>query len=109
MTISRRDMVKRTMQLVGATGLFFACDVAYAEGFLEGTWIVRCRNGHDDQVDGITRNHDCEECPEKSVDGGNANVVCPDGHATHVGGVTRDHLCTHQLSNGGICGKQCRR
>ena len=78
-------------------------------GFLDGTWIVRCPKGHDDQVDDITRNHDCETCGEKAVDDGNANVVCPDGHATHVGGITRSHLCTFNLPGGGICGKQCRR
>jgi hypothetical protein len=84
---------------------------ARAIGFLEGTWVVRCSRGHDDTVDGITRNHDCESrgCGQKSVDEGEANVVCPDGHATHVGGVTRTHLCTFPLQGGGICGKQCRR
>ena len=79
-------------------------------GFLDGTWIVRCRRGHDDQVEDITRNHDCEhDCDEKSVDDGSANVVCPDGHATHVEGITRSHLCTYPLPQGGVCGKQCRR
>jgi hypothetical protein len=76
---------------------------------LEGTWIVRCPRGHDDQVDDITCNHDCEKCGLKSVDGGTADVVCPDGHATRVGGVTRTHSCTFPLPGGGICGKQCRR
>ena len=27
-------------------------------GFLEGTFIVRCPNGHDDQVENITHNHE---------------------------------------------------
>jgi hypothetical protein len=78
-------------------------------GFLEGTWIVRCQRGHDDQVEDITANHDCEKCGMQSVHDGYANVVCPDGHATHVEGITRSHLCTQPLPSGGICGKQCRR
>lgn len=45
-------------------------------GFLEGTWIVRCPNGLDDQVEDITRNHNCEKCGTKAVNNGRANVVC---------------------------------
>lgn len=78
-------------------------------GFLRGTFIVRCPAGHDDQVDGITRNHDCEKCGRKAVDEGSANVVCPDGHATPVEGVTESHSCTSQVQSGALCGKQCRR
>ena len=80
-------------------------------GFLEGTYIVRCANGHDDQVEDITRNHDCEHDDDlKSVDDGRANLVCPDGHGdNHVEGITREHTCNHALPTGGICGKQCRR
>jgi hypothetical protein len=78
---------------------------------LRGTWIVRCKNGHDDQVDGITCNHDCEKngCGLKSVDNGKAMVVCPDGHSSRVEGITEQHRCAHELLSGGICGKQCRR
>jgi hypothetical protein len=79
------------------------------DGFLVGTFIVRCPNGHDDQVEDITRNHDCEWCGAKAVDGGRARVVCPDGHATHVEGITRQHKCTQPLPGGGECAKQCRR
>ena len=105
--VNRRGMLKLA---VGAAGFaLLASTRAAAVGFLRGTWIVRCPNGHDDQVDDITRNHDCETCDAKSVDGGSANVVCPDGHATHVEGVTESHACSFKLPNGGICRKQCRR
>ena len=41
----------------------------FLEGtFIEGTFIVRCQNGHDDQVDSVTHNHDCDECGAKAVD-----------------------------------------
>jgi hypothetical protein len=80
------------------------------DGFLEGTFIVRCPGGHTDTVEGITRNHDCEKCGLKAVDGGTAYVVCPDGHATRVEGITRTHLCTQVIDcDGHLCGKQCRR
>ena len=79
-------------------------------GFLEGTFIVRCKNGHDDQVDGITANHSCSQGDDDAaVSDGTAKVVCPDNHATQVGGVTRDHACTFPLPSGGVCGKECRR
>lgn len=78
-------------------------------GFLRGTWIVRCPKGHDDQVEDITKDHDCEKCDAKAVDSGSANVVCPHGHATHVEGITESHLCSEPLPGGGICGMQCRR
>ncbi len=70
--------------------------------FLRGKWIVRCVNGHDDEVDGITKNHDCDTCDKKSVDNGTANVVCPNGHASPVGGITESHICPE-------CDLQCRR
>lgn len=69
---------------------------------LMGTWIVRCRNGHDDRVDDITCNHDCDHCDDKSVTDGAANVVCPLGHVSIVGGVTTTHACP-------TCGRECRR
>lgn len=83
--------------------------ISFAIDCLRGTWIVRCPNGHDDQVDDITCNHDCEKCDAKAVDGGRAMVVCPAGHATQVTGITESHLCNYRLPNGGICGQQCRR
>lgn len=105
--ITRRELLGGTALIGGAIALL--PKAARADGFLHGTWIVRCSKGHDDQVDGITRNHECETCGEKSVDGCTADVVCPDGHASHVGGITESHLCTVALRAGGICGKQCRR
>ena len=87
----------------------FALQSPLSAQFLRGTWIVRCKSGHDDRVEGLTRNHDCEKCGEKSVNGGKARVVCPDGHARQVEGITESHLCQETLASGGICGKQCRR
>ncbi len=78
---------------------------AAALGFLEGTYIVQCLDGHRDLVSDITRNHTCEKpgCGKKSVTDGTAYLVCPDGHVSGpVGGITRQHKC-------GTCGKQCRR
>jgi hypothetical protein len=69
---------------------------------LEGTWIVRCPNGHDNEVGGITRNHDCTNCGAQSVSDGGATVVCPNNHTSGVGGVTRHHPCP-------TCGAECRR
>jgi hypothetical protein len=77
---------------------------ASAAGYLNGKWVVRCSNGHDDFVDGVTVNHDCSHqgCGAKSVDGGSALVVCPKGDASPVSGVTGGHMCpTH--------GIECRR
>jgi hypothetical protein len=72
------------------------------EGFLIGTWVVRCPIGHDDVVHDITRNHDCEKCGRRSVDRGSARVVCPVGHTDAVNDITAQHVCS-------TCGKQCRR
>ncbi len=76
--------------------------VAAISGFLEGTWVVQCADGHRDTVGGITRNHNCEKCGKKSVSEGGALVVCPDGHVSGVGAITRNHKCP-------TCGKECRR
>lgn len=97
--------------------MFYFCTIlmstaifaALPEGFLRGTFIVRCPSGHDDQVEGITRNHDCEKCGKKAVDEGTAQVVCPDGHDSRVEGITESHLCTFRYASGAMCGKQCRR
>ena len=108
--ITRRDAIKLVAGAVVVAAPFTAA--AAPDGFLEGTFYVRCKNGHDDKVEDITRNHDCKTCGEKSVDGGTAIVVCPDGHGgpeNRVEGVTRQHQCQTRLPNGGICGKQCRR
>jgi len=110
--VTRRDTIKMAAVAgVASVGVLMIPSPAAAEGFLEGTWIVRCEDGHDDKVEDITRNHTCE-CGKKSVDGGTAIVVCPDGHGgkeNKVEGITRQHQCQHPLPGGGICGKQCRR
>jgi len=70
---------------------------------LRGNWDVVCPAGHVDRVTGITRNHDCEKCPAKSVDNGNARVKCPHcGMVDPVSGGTEQHLCSK-------CGNQTRR
>jgi hypothetical protein len=112
MQIMTRRNVTKLVAACGLAAMLFAAPIAArADGFLVGTWKVRCENGHDDQVEDITRNHTCEHsgCGKKSVDGGKAKVVCPDGHATQVEGVTRQHKCTQKLDNGGECAKQCLR
>lgn len=78
-------------------------------GFLRGTFVVRCGRGHDDIVEGITRNHDCEKCGTQCVDEGTAYVVCPLGHATRVEGITESHNCSFPTGNGSVCNQQCRR
>lgn len=113
--VTRRNAIKLAAGAVVAATL---PTPAAAVGFLDGTFYVRCSRGHDDKVEGITRNHDCEgrvngrKCNEKSVDGGTAIVVCPDGHGgpeNRVERITRQHQCQTKLPNGGICGKQARR
>lgn len=62
---------------------------------LYGDWDVICSNGHIDRVTGVTNNHDCDECSEKSVDEGRAAVVCPNcRHADSVDGETAQHNCS---------------
>jgi hypothetical protein len=79
-------------------------------GCLVGTWWVKCSQGHIDQVDGITCNHDCSQCnfSNKSVDDGTAMVVCPYGHATRVQDHTSSHLCSFVNSNGIVCNTECK-
>src|SRR5262249_27821308 len=113
--LTRRDAIKMTAAAaVAGVAALVVPSRASAEGFLEGTFIVRCKNGHDDKVENLTRNHTCEHEGGglKSVDGGTAIVVCPDGHGgpeNRVEGITRQHQCQTKLPSGGICGKQCRR
>ena len=82
---------------------------AKVEGSLIGTFYVYCKKCKQvDKVEDITRNHDCENCKNKSVDGGTAYVVCPKGHwqDNKVEGLTKQHLCGKKVGDG-ICGKQC--
>ena len=70
---------------------------------LLGTWIIWCPNGHQDEVNDVTDNHDCTVCGNQTVNGGAAIPVCPNGHHVDiVGGVTTSHLCS-------VCGDECRR
>ena len=102
-------VLKNVLSLSVVAVLALAPDAWADSGMLIGTFKVRCPAGHDDIVEGITRNHDCETCDAKSVDSGKAMVVCPIGHATQVALVTRSHRCTFQLPDGSVCGKECKR
>jgi hypothetical protein len=99
----RREFMAKAMGTVSAFGVFFALP-SQAKACLRGTWKVRCPDGHDDIVEGVTCNHDCEGCGKKAVSGGNARVVCPKGHASPVSGITESHRCPEDN-----CGLQCRR
>jgi hypothetical protein len=82
---------------------------AKAEGFLEGTFYIYCMKCKQvDKVENLTRNHECENCKNKSVDGGTGYVVCPKGHwrDNKVEGITKQHLCGKKVG-GGIHGVQC--
>jgi hypothetical protein len=94
-------MSTRRAFIAGTIGLLAVPTLAQAQA-LRGTWVVRCPNGHDDIVTGITRNHDCETCGKKAVSDGGALVVCPNGHASGVDGITQHHTCP-------VCNKECRR
>lgn len=82
---------------------------ATEDGYLHGTYVVRCPKGHDDRVDDYTRNHKCEKCGAKAVVNGKAIIVCPDGHTNQVSGVTESFRCKFKLVGGKLCGKECRR
>jgi hypothetical protein len=115
--LTRREAIKLTAA-AGAAGvatlvLPSTVGARRREGFLEGTFYVVCRKCMQvDKVEAITRNHTCENanCKNKTVDGGDAYLVCPDGHwrDNKVENVTRQHQCQHKMTDGGICGKQCR-
>ena len=100
MNSTRREFITRAASTIGAVSAIGAVSVIVAapspaEACLKGTWIVRCSNGHDNMVGGITCDHTCDKpgCGLKSVSDGGAMVVCPNGHASGVGGVTRHHKC----------------
>jgi hypothetical protein len=86
--------------VVGTPGAASAC--------LVGKWRVRCPNGHDDIVDEITCNHNCEKCHALAFNDGEGNIVCPNNHVNHVstgstgerGKWMRSHPCSR-------CGEEC--
>jgi hypothetical protein len=98
--------LNRRQILVAIAAALAAPRRLFAIGGLEGQWVVRCQNGHDNTVTGITVNHTCETsgCGLKSVSDGEGWVVCPANrdHCDWVDGVTRQHECE-------TCGTQCRR
>jgi hypothetical protein len=77
--MTRRELISTLFVKLGAVAIIatiprsaFAC--------LSGTWFVRCPNGHVDQVDDITCQHECNTCHAQAFSGGNVTVVCPKGH-----------------------------
>jgi hypothetical protein len=103
MNSTRREFIAGAVGAIGAVGVILAAPNS-AQACLMGTWIVRCANGHNNEVGGITCNHQCEAggCNLYSVTDGGAMVVCPNGHASGVGGATRSHRCP-------VDGLECRR
>jgi hypothetical protein len=96
----------RRKVLLAAAGGLAAATPSFAVGGLEGAFIVRCQNGHDNIVNGVTVQHNCETagCGIKSVVDGGAWVVCPvnkNHRPDWCDGVTRQHQCS-------TCGTQCR-
>ena len=64
-------------------------------GWLVGPWFVWCpRCQQCDQVNGITKNHNCSHCGFKSVNSGSAQVRCPIcANHSGVSGITVQHTC----------------
>lgn len=108
---TRRVFMTRLIAGFGAFGITVAAP-RLARACMYGTWVVRCRNGHDDTVTRGTCNHYCEkrDCPEKSFSDGAGNIVCPGGHANYVNtGTSRDRDKVMQSYKCRTCGKECRR
>lgn len=113
MEMYRRTFLKAAIGAAAAVGLATVTKPreAHAWAFLEGVWLVRCPDGHDNMIAGLTRTHQCEafvapgqRCGRMSVSEGSAFVVCPRNrnHVDVVDGITRQHECE-------CCGAQMRR
>ncbi|MBV9925669.1 MAG: twin-arginine translocation signal domain-containing protein [Acidobacteria bacterium] len=108
---TRREFITGLAGLIGAVGIV-AVVPNPARACIYGTWVVRCRNGHDDTVTRGTCNHYCEKsgCREKSFSDGAGNIVCPDSHANYVNtGTSHDPAKVLQSYKCRTCGKECRR
>lgn len=111
MNRTRREFITSLVGAIGAVGMIMAAPSS-AQACIYGTWVVRCRKGHDDTVTRGTCNHYCEKknCGEKSFSDGAGNVVCPDGHANYIStGVSRDRNKVMQSYKCRTCKKECRR
>lgn len=111
---TRRHFIKALVALVGSSTVLLANPLV-ARACLYGTFIVRCRNGHDDIVEDGTCNHDCEKCGVKAFSNGEGYIVCPSGHANYVQtGTSRrtamtSYRCRARWPNGAVCQQECRR
>lgn len=103
MTTTRREFIARLAGTIGAIGIIIVAPRP-AHACLGGTWVVRCRNGHDDVVTQGTCQHVCEKCGVQAFSGSVVTVICPAGHANRVD--TGEAMESHKCSN---CGKECRR
>jgi hypothetical protein len=97
-------MTRSLLGITAANLLFRARSSAV--GALMGAFIVRCQNGHDNTVNGVTVTHKCETpgCGLNSVVDGGAFVVCPRDRRHRpdwCDGITKQHECE-------TCGQQCR-
>jgi hypothetical protein len=108
MTLSRRKLLLDLPIRFAAVGLLtFWYEPAHA--CLAGRWKVRCPNGHDDIVDQVTCNHNCDECGAQAFKDGEGNVVCPNGHVNHVVTGNRDQQDRWiQSLNCAQCNAECR-
>jgi len=96
-------------------------DAPEAQACLVGTWVVRCPDGHDNTVNDITCQHECEttlpsgqKCGKQVFDGSWVTVVCPDqgAHPNRVNaGEGRDGNRDTWLKSKkcDTCGKECNR
>jgi hypothetical protein len=74
-------MLLATARALSATAAGFVFAVrSSAVGAIYGEFIVRCQNGHNNTINGITVEHTCETlgCNLKCVVDGGAWVVCQD-------------------------------
>lgn len=108
MRTTRRDFIAKITGTIGAIGLVIVSAPGSARACLRGTWVIRCRNGHDDTVTEGTCQHICENdrCREQVFSGNVVTIVCPAGHANRIdtGDLMESYRCAAQG-----CGRECRR
>lgn len=109
MNKTRRDFIGKMVASFGAVIVMVAAPSS-AQACIYGTWVVRCRNGHDNTVTEGTCNHYCENCDVKAFSDGEGDVVCPNGHTNHIStGVSREPDKVLQSYKCRLCNKECRR
>jgi hypothetical protein len=109
-TLTRRNLISTLFAKIGAVAILASVPYS-AMACLCGTWFVRCPNGHVDQVDKVTCQHECEKCGAQAFSGGDVTVVCPNGHDNRlVNTGNRDQ--TSQWASSlrcRTCGAECRQ